>query len=90
MFLFDFSSKLPHIHSLSGFVEWDIMESNMKATPIVYLDIPTPDIEKADSFFSTVFGWDINRSGLSDAHEYWMFNSGEDSLSGGFNTSKSP
>ena len=62
----------------------------MKPSPIVYLEIPAPDIEKAGTFYSSVFGWSINRSSLSDTHEYWMFNSGEDSLSGGFDTNKKP
>jgi len=56
-------------------------------SPIVYLEIPAPNIEKAGSFYSSVFGWIIERSNLS-GYEYWMFNTGENSLTGALDSNK--
>lgn len=59
----------------------------MKPAPICYVEIPAPDIEKAGSFYSSVFGWTVSPSNLGD-QPYWMFKAGEGQLMGGFDSSK--
>lgn len=59
----------------------------MEPSPIVYLEIPAPDIEKARVFYSSVFHWKIEDSNLSD-QKYCMFTTGENSLMGGLDSRK--
>ena len=54
--------------------------------PIVYFEIPAPDIEKAGTFFSSVFGWTITPSSLS-SKAYWEVGTGSDQLTGGLDSS---
>jgi predicted enzyme related to lactoylglutathione lyase len=49
---------------------------------ICYVEIPAPDIEKAGSFYASVFGWQIKPSTLSDT-PYWEFRTGDGQLTGG-------
>ena len=59
----------------------------MNPSPIVYIEIPAPDIEKSGSFYSAVFHWKIEPSHLSD-QPYWMFNTGQNELMGALDSSK--
>ena len=59
----------------------------MTSSPICYLEIPAPDIEKAETFYSTVFGWKITPSDLG-VEKYSMFGTGENQLMGGLDASK--
>jgi len=61
----------------------------MEPASICYFEIPAPDIEKAGNFYSSVFGWDIEISDLTD-QKYLMFSSGKGSLAGGLDPSKVP
>ncbi len=54
----------------------------MKPAAICYVEIPAPDVERAGSFYSSVFGWKIEPSGLTE-QKYWMFSTGENQLMGG-------
>lgn len=54
---------------------------------ICYLEIPAPNIEKAGSFYSFIFGWKIKPSSLTDK-PYWEFSTGEGLLTGGLDSSK--
>lgn len=54
---------------------------------IVYVEIPAPDIERATTFYRTVFDWDIQRSDLSD-YPYAMFGTGKGQVGGGLDASK--
>ena len=55
------------------------------SSPICYVEIPAPDLEKAGSFYRSVFGWNITPSNLTDLR-YWMFSTGEGKLTGGFSS----
>jgi predicted enzyme related to lactoylglutathione lyase len=59
-----------------------IVRQQSTAAPICYVEIPAPDIEKAGSFYSSVFGWEMRPSNLSEA-AYWEFRTGDDQISGG-------
>lgn len=61
--------------------------SETKPAPICYLEIPAPSIEKAGSFYRSVFAWKIQPSSLTN-QQYWMFETGEGSLMGGLDTTK--
>ena len=50
--------------------------------PIVYLEIPAPDLERAGNFYRSVFSWEITPSNLTD-QPYWMFSAGSERLGGG-------
>ena len=54
------------------------------ANPLCYLEIPAPDLARAEAFYRQVFGWESQRSG--DA--YSMFHAG--ALDGGFDPTKKP
>ncbi|MDD4975303.1 MAG: VOC family protein [Bacteriovorax sp.] len=55
---------------------------------ICYVEIPAPDIEKARIFYSSLFNWEILQSELTD-QKYYMFKTGENSLMGGLDSTKS-
>ena len=60
----------------------------LKPAPIRYVEIPAPDMEKAETFYGTVFGWKMEPSRLSD-QKYTMFSTGEGELTGGLDSSRS-
>ena len=60
----------------------------MNPAPICYLEIPAPNIEAAGSFYSSVFGWKITPSDLTNK-KYWEFSTGDSGLTGGLDSSKS-
>lgn len=49
---------------------------------VCYVEIPAPDIEKAGTFYSSIFGWQIKPSNLSET-PYWEFQTGDGQISGG-------
>lgn len=53
--------------------------------PICYVEIPAPDPAAAAKFYNDVFGWSAEPSNLTDSG-YWMFQTGEGQLLGGFNS----
>lgn len=55
---------------------------------IVYFEIPAPNIEKAGTFYSSVFGWIITPSSLS-SHAYWEVGTGDGQLTGGLDSAAS-
>lgn len=59
----------------------------METSPIVYLEIPAPNIELAEKFYSSIFNWEIKESNLTD-NKYSEFRSGDNSISGGLDSSK--
>lgn len=61
----------------------------MSSAPIVYLEIPAPQIEKAKDFYSSIFGWQFTPSDLTDK-KYYMFQAGEDGLMGALDATKAP
>ena len=58
-----------------------------KVAPICYIEIPAPNPAKSAAFYSAVFGWQCEASKLSEL-DYWMFNTGEAQLQGGFTAEK--
>ena len=52
---------------------------------IVHFEIPTDNIERAKKFYSSLFGWKIER--MPGPMEYWMFSAtgdnGEQTIGGG-------
>ena len=62
---------------------------DMSSAPIVYLEIPAPQIDKAKDFYSSIFGWQITPSDLTDK-KYYMFQAGEDGLMGALDATKAP
>ncbi len=54
------------------------------ANPLCYLEIPAPDLARAEAFYLKIFSWESRRSG--DA--YSMFQAG--TLEGGFDSKKKP
>lgn len=61
----------------------------MESNPICYVEIPSPNISAIKKFYAEVFNWKISDSTLTD-QAYAMFNSAENGLIGGFDTSKNP
>jgi predicted enzyme related to lactoylglutathione lyase len=59
----------------------------MTPSPIVYVEIPAPDLDAASAFYASVFGWTVRESDLSD-QPYAMFSAGGDALSGGLDPSR--
>jgi len=57
---------------------------------IVWFEIPADDVERAKSFYSTLFGWKIDR--LPGPMEYWHIDTGgsEDSPDGGLLKRQNP
>ena len=41
------------------------MAKNTLKAPVCYIEIPAPDLKKAETFYSSVFGWDVRSSDLS-------------------------
>ncbi len=60
--------------------------SNDAPATICYLELPAPDIVAAGRFYSSVFGWTITPSDLSE-RAYWEFSTGEGQLTGGLDPS---
>jgi predicted enzyme related to lactoylglutathione lyase len=56
---------------------------------LCYFEIPSPNIEKAGTFYSSIFGWKFTISNLTE-NKYWEFSTGEGQLSGGLDSTKSP
>lgn len=56
-------------------------------SPVCYLEIPAPSPKDSAEFYAAVFAWVINPSSLTDLN-YWMFNTGENQLAGGFCTER--
>lgn len=55
--------------------------------PVCYLEIPAPSPKESAAFYGAVFGWACSPSTLTDLN-YWMFNTGENQLAGGFTPEK--
>ena len=60
----------------------------VQPSPICYIEIPAPDVEKAAAFYRSVFGWAVTESSLSD-QPYSTFSTGEGGFEGGFDSRKS-
>ncbi len=60
-------------------------ESQPRYGNICYIEIPAPDLEKASSFYTNVFGWKIQDSDLGKA-AYAMFQAGD--MMGGLDSRK--
>lgn len=58
------------------------MSQNEHSNRVDYVEIPTPDMEKAKAFYTAVFGWKLQDYGS----EYCCFEDGR--LAGGFTTSR--
>lgn len=56
----------------------------MSAAPIVYLELPAPDLAQLEAFYASVFGWRVARSDL-EAAPYASFEAG--ALQGGLDPS---
>ena len=56
-------------------------DDSPKPCPLIYLEIPAPDLEKARKFYTSVFGWKIDQ-GIPGT-SYLMFDDGN--LGGGLN-----
>ncbi len=58
---------------------------------IVHFEIPADDIERAQKFYTELFGWQIEKAGSMD---YWMINTktseGEPGINGGMMARQSP
>jgi predicted enzyme related to lactoylglutathione lyase len=73
-------------HSVRG--SQDEVPKTARAASICYVEIPgAPNLDSTGSFYSTVFGWNISPSNLSD-DLYWAFSSGPNDLSGAFDSRK--
>ena len=59
-----------------------------QSSAICYIEIPAPNLDRTGEFYSAVFGWKVTPSNLSDK-PYWMFQTGEGQLEGGFDPSRS-
>ncbi len=57
--------------------------------PIGWFEIHVHDIEKAKSFYGSVFGWEFKLSQSSSGH-YWNIFTGEGSIGGGFMKKSKP
>ena len=55
------------------------------ADPIVYLELPAPDLSRLEAFYAAVFGWKVARSDLEAGVAYASFDAG--SLQGGLDPS---
>lgn len=66
------------------------MSTQGLAAPICYIEIPSPQPEEAAEFYARVFGWTTNPSSLDSMADskYYMFNTGEGQLMGGFTSFK--
>jgi uncharacterized protein len=53
----------------------------MKSATMCYVEIPSPSLEKAKTFYSKVFGWAVSDSSMPN---YSHFEAGESGMSGGF------
>ena len=49
---------------------------------IVHVELPTPDLEKSEAFYSAVFGWEVTRL---PGQDYWLWKA-PDGPGGGFTT----
>jgi len=57
----------------------------MSESPICYIEIPTPNMGKAINFYVSIFGWQVQKSELSDV-EYAMFSVDGVGVNGGFSS----
>jgi predicted enzyme related to lactoylglutathione lyase len=69
------------------------MEKESKNPTIVHFEIPADDVERARKFYSTLFGWKIEKP--EGEMDYWMIstsgdNSDKSSLGGGMMKRKDP
>jgi predicted enzyme related to lactoylglutathione lyase len=69
------------------------MKEGNKNPTIVHFEIPADDLERARKFYSTLFGWKIER--MDAEMEYWMISQSGDtsdksSLGGGLMKRKDP
>jgi len=62
------------------------MENTAQRSPFCHIVIPAPDLEKAMSFYQTIFGWRVQSN--VPGQKYWFFESGN--VSGAFSGNKKP
>ncbi|MEA3312641.1 MAG: VOC family protein [candidate division WOR-3 bacterium] len=53
---------------------------------IVHIEIPAPDLEKAKEFYSKLFNWKVEYSGM----DYTLWFPAEEGVAGGFSKSAKP
>jgi predicted enzyme related to lactoylglutathione lyase len=53
---------------------------------IVHIEIPAPDLEKAKEFYSKLFNWKVEYSGM----DYALWSPPEEGVAGGFSKSAKP
>ena len=74
------------------------MTQDNKNPTIVHFEIPADDVERARKFYSTLFGWKIEKAEVkvdADTMDYWMISTSGDtneksSLGGGLMKRKDP
>jgi predicted enzyme related to lactoylglutathione lyase len=74
------------------------MTQDNKNPTVVHFEIPADDVERARKFYSSLFGWKIERADVrvdGDAMDYWMISTSGDSndktsLGGGLMKRKDP
>lgn len=74
------------------------MTQDNKNPTVVHFEIPADDVERARKFYSSLFGWKIERADVKvdgDAMDYWMISTSGDSndktsLGGGLMKRKDP
>ena len=71
------------------------MTDGNKNPSIVHFEIPADDVERARKFYSTLFGWKIEKMEGEGEMDYWMISQSGDSsdkssLGGGLMKRKDP
>ena len=61
--------------------------SQQDTSSICYVEIPAPSIEETTNFYKEAFNWEV-KPGNFNEHNYWLFDSGDKSISGGFDSRK--
>lgn len=68
------------------------MKEENKNPAIVHFEIPADDVDRARKFYSTLFGWKIEK--FEGSMEYWMISqtgdSSDKSLAGGLMKRQNP
>jgi uncharacterized protein len=63
-----------------------MLENSNSKRPFCHIVIPAPDLEKAKSFYETVFGWRVDAN--VPGQNYWFFESGN--IGGAFSSNHKP
>ena len=48
-----------------------------KMNPVVHFEIPADDVERAKKFYTTLFGWDIEKFDMDGGETYWIIRTTE-------------